>query len=139
LNREPISQVESAPSHRRKDGPLSQGSELLTRTGCGWGDFRFTRLSAQGRIARGRGVSVRLRVRPITRGEDGDPLDIPVLMDSPAFPGCIVPSRVVGVVEAEQTEDGNTERNDRLIAVAANRQCTGPFASCAMLRATSST
>jgi inorganic pyrophosphatase len=43
-----------------------------------------------------------------------------VLMDAPVFPGCVVPSRLVGVIEADQTEDGKTERNDRLLAVAAN-------------------
>src|SRR3954462_13148031 len=56
---------------------------------------------------------------PSTRAEDGDPLDVLVLMDAPVFPGCVVPSRLVGVIEAEQTEDGKTERNDRLLAVAA--------------------
>ncbi len=54
---------------------------------------------------------------PRTRAEDGDPLDVLLLMDEPVFPGCVVPSRLLGVFEAEQTEDGNTERNDRLIAV----------------------
>jgi inorganic pyrophosphatase len=57
---------------------------------------------------------------PSTRGEDGDPLDVLVLMDAPVFPGCIVPSRLIGVIEAEQTEEGHTEQNDRLLAVAAN-------------------
>jgi inorganic pyrophosphatase len=58
---------------------------------------------------------------PNTRGGDGDPLDVLVLMDEPAFAGCLVPARLVGVIEAEQTErDGKTERNDRLIAVAAD-------------------
>jgi inorganic pyrophosphatase len=57
---------------------------------------------------------------PSTLGEDGDPLDVLVLMDEPAFAGCLVPARLIGVVEAEQTESGQTERNDRLIAVAAN-------------------
>jgi inorganic pyrophosphatase len=57
---------------------------------------------------------------PNTRGGDGDPLDVLVLMDEPAFVGCLVPSRLIGVIEAEQTEDGKTERNDRLIAVASN-------------------
>ena len=58
---------------------------------------------------------------PQTKGGDGDPLDVLVLMDEPAFAGCLVPSRLVGVIEAEQTEkDGKTERNDRLIAVASN-------------------
>jgi inorganic pyrophosphatase len=57
---------------------------------------------------------------PGTKGGDGDPLDVLVLMDEPAFAGCLVHSRLIGVLEAEQTEDGKTERNDRLIAVAAN-------------------
>jgi inorganic pyrophosphatase len=55
---------------------------------------------------------------PSTRAEDGDPLDVLVLMDAPVFPGCIVPSRLLGVIEAEQTENGRTERSDRLLAVA---------------------
>jgi inorganic pyrophosphatase len=57
---------------------------------------------------------------PATKGEDGDPLDVLVLMDEPAFAGCLVACRLVGVIEAEQTEKGKTERNDRLIAVAEN-------------------
>ncbi|MEJ7576870.1 MAG: inorganic diphosphatase [Pyrinomonadaceae bacterium] len=56
---------------------------------------------------------------PSTKGGDGDPLDVLVLMDEPAFVGCLVQSRLIGVIEAEQTEAGKTERNDRLIAVAA--------------------
>lgn len=60
---------------------------------------------------------------PQTKGGDGDPLDVLILMDEPAFAGCLVPARLVGVIEAEQTErDGKTERNDRLIAVSANAQ-----------------
>lgn len=55
---------------------------------------------------------------PQTLGEDGDPLDILVLMDEPAFPGCLISARLIGVIEAEQTEEGETKRNDRLIAVA---------------------
>jgi inorganic pyrophosphatase len=58
---------------------------------------------------------------PGTVGGDGDPLDVLVLMDEPAFAGCLVRSRLVGVIEAEQTErDGESTRNDRLIAVAAD-------------------
>lgn len=56
---------------------------------------------------------------PCTRGEDGDPLDILVLMEEPAFPGCLVECRLIGVIEAEQTEkNGKTERNDRILSVA---------------------
>ena len=58
---------------------------------------------------------------PSTVGGDGDPLDVLVLMDEPAFAGCLVRTRLVGVIEAEQTErDGETTRNDRLIGVAAD-------------------
>jgi inorganic pyrophosphatase len=57
---------------------------------------------------------------PSTLGGDGDPLDVLVLMDEPAFTGCLVRARLLGVVEAEQTErDGVTTRNDRLVGVAA--------------------
>jgi inorganic pyrophosphatase len=56
---------------------------------------------------------------PSTTGGDNDPLDVLLLMDEPAFPGCLVPARLVAVIEAAQTErDGETTRNDRLIAVA---------------------
>jgi inorganic pyrophosphatase len=55
---------------------------------------------------------------PGTKAPDGDPLDVLLLMDEPAFPGCLVHARVIGVLEAEQTEDGETVRNDRIIAVA---------------------
>lgn len=57
---------------------------------------------------------------PGTQGGDGDPLDILVLMDEPTFTGCLLKARLIGVIEAEQTErDGATMRNDRLIGVAA--------------------
>ena len=57
---------------------------------------------------------------PGTLGGDGDPLDVLILMDEPAFVGCLIRVRLLGVIEAEQTErDGKTTRNDRLIGVAA--------------------
>jgi inorganic pyrophosphatase len=55
---------------------------------------------------------------PSTMAEDGDPIDVLLLMDSPAFPGCVIESRLIGVIEGEQNQDGRKERNDRLIAVA---------------------
>jgi inorganic pyrophosphatase len=54
---------------------------------------------------------------PSTRGEDGDPVDVLVLIDEPTFSGCLVAVRLIGVIEAEQTEKDNTFRNDRLIGV----------------------
>ncbi|MDT7688620.1 MAG: inorganic pyrophosphatase [Acidobacteriota bacterium] len=63
---------------------------------------------------------------PSTIGGDGDPLDVLVLMDEAAFAGCLVRVRLVGVIEAEQTErDGETTRNDRLIGVASDSRLLG--------------
>src|SRR6201995_3515639 len=50
---------------------------------------------------------------PSTLGEDGDPLDVMVLMDAPAHVGCLIEIRILGVIEAKQTQNGRTERNDR--------------------------
>ena len=55
---------------------------------------------------------------PSTLGQDGDPLDVLVFLDEPSYPGVLVTARLVGAIEAEQTEEGETVRNDRLIAVA---------------------
>ena len=58
------------------------------------------------------------RFIPSTVGEDGDPLDVLILMDEPAPMGCLVSIRLVGAIEAKQREkDGNWERNDRLLAI----------------------
>jgi inorganic pyrophosphatase len=55
---------------------------------------------------------------PGTLAEDGDPLDVLVLADEPTFPGCIIPIRLLGVLEATQQAPGKPEvRNDRLIAI----------------------
>jgi len=39
-------------------------------------------------------------------------------MDAPAFAGCLVECRLVGLLEAEQSEGEETIRNDRLVGVA---------------------
>ena len=59
---------------------------------------------------------------PSTRGDDGDPLDVLLLMEAPAYPGVLVRARLIGVIEAEQTEEGKTVHNDRLIAVPSKSQ-----------------
>jgi inorganic pyrophosphatase len=55
---------------------------------------------------------------PSTLAEDGDPMDIMVLMDAPAHVGCLMEVRIIGIIMAEQTQDGKTETNDRLLGVA---------------------
>ena len=54
---------------------------------------------------------------PSTLADDGDPLDVLVLMDEPAFPGCKLTCRIVGVIEGEQGDKKKPERNDRVVAV----------------------
>ena len=57
---------------------------------------------------------------PGTEAEDGDPVDILVLMDEPAFVGAVVPCRIVAAIEAEQVDEETPEpiRNGRILAVA---------------------
>src|ERR1700682_1992648 len=54
---------------------------------------------------------------PSTEAEDGDPIDVLVLMDEPAFPGCVLKCRPIGVIEGEQGKNKDKERNDRIVAV----------------------
>jgi inorganic pyrophosphatase len=55
---------------------------------------------------------------PSTLADDGDPVDILVLMDTSTRAGCLLVARLIGVIEAEQTQEGKTFRNDRLVGVA---------------------
>ncbi len=57
---------------------------------------------------------------PSTKAEDGDPVDVLVLMDEPAFTGCVLSCRIIGVIEGEQGEKKNKERNDRIVAIEKN-------------------
>lgn len=54
---------------------------------------------------------------PSTLAEDGDPVDVLVLMDEPAFAGCVLKARLVGIIEGEQGDKNGKERNDRVVAV----------------------
>jgi inorganic pyrophosphatase len=54
---------------------------------------------------------------PSTRAEDGDPVDVLVLMDEPAAVGCLLSCRIIGVIEGEQGKKKDPERNDRIIAI----------------------
>src|SRR5438046_9379607 len=54
---------------------------------------------------------------PSSLGGDGDPLDILVLMDAPAHVGCLIEVRIIGIIEAVQSDNGKTESNDRTAGV----------------------
>jgi inorganic pyrophosphatase len=36
-----------------------------------------------------------------TLSEDGDPLDVIVLVNEPTFPGCVIPSKIIGMLDME--------------------------------------
>lgn len=53
---------------------------------------------------------------PQTLGLDGDPIDIMVITSAPTFPGCLIASRVIGVLKIEDSG----EKDDKIIGVAIN-------------------
>ena len=55
---------------------------------------------------------------PSTVGGDGDPLDVLVITEEAAYPGCLINARLLGVVEAEQKSKREAGRNDRLVGAA---------------------
>lgn len=63
---------------------------------------------------------------PSTLGGDGDPLDVLVVTHEPTFTGCLMLGRLLGALEAQQTEKSKTNRNDRLVAVPVNAKTLEP-------------
>jgi inorganic pyrophosphatase len=55
---------------------------------------------------------------PSTIGEDGDPLDIVVLMDEPTHVGCLLQVRLLGAIKVEQTSENKKIADPRLVGVA---------------------
>lgn len=53
---------------------------------------------------------------PSTLGQDGDPLDILVLVDAPSFPGCVMEVRPIGVLR--MVDQGNND--EKILAVVEN-------------------
>lgn len=62
---------------------------------------------------------------PSTLGEDGDPLDIMVMLEAPAQMGCLIEVRIIGIIVSTQTEKGVVRRNDRLLGVAIHSHTHG--------------
>jgi inorganic pyrophosphatase len=55
---------------------------------------------------------------PSTLCDDGDPLDVMLLVEEPTCVGALIDVSLIGVIEAQEVEDGRKERNGRLLAVA---------------------
>ena len=54
---------------------------------------------------------------PVTKGDDGDPLDVIIISEFKSFPGCVMDCRIIGGITASQTEKGKAVRNDRFILI----------------------
>ena len=54
---------------------------------------------------------------PSTEAEDGDPLDVLLITDADLATGSLVRCRLLGGIAMDETTDGNSFRNDRLLAV----------------------
>jgi inorganic pyrophosphatase len=68
---------------------------------------------------------------PGTLAEDGDCLDVMVISEHATFPGCLLPVRLIGVLEARQTErKGKIIRNDRLIGTVEFDATESPTKTC---------
>jgi inorganic pyrophosphatase len=59
---------------------------------------------------------------PGTLGPDGDPLDAMILYDIATYPGMLVTSRPVAILEVKQSEGDRTFRNDRVFFVPAKQK-----------------
>ena len=59
---------------------------------------------------------------PSTEADDGDPVDVLVLKDEPAFPGCVLTSRRIGVIEGEQGD--KKDKSGMIVSWRSNRTHT---------------
>ena len=53
---------------------------------------------------------------PKTLYDDGDPMDIMVLMDQPTFPGCVIETRPIGIMRMIDGDD----KDDKILGVPVN-------------------
>jgi inorganic pyrophosphatase len=91
-----------------------------TPRGSGW-KFAYHQetgvIGVSGYLPRGVTFPFEFGFVPGTLADDGDPHDVLVLVECATFPGCCLQVRPVGVIEAQQREEGKIVRNDRLVGV----------------------
>jgi inorganic pyrophosphatase len=88
------------------------------------GECRALRLGAV--LAEGLSFPYDFGFVPSTRGEDGDPLDVLLFLDHGVPAGCVVATRLIGVLEVRQRAGrGKWTRNDRFFAVATHAPAHG--------------
>jgi inorganic pyrophosphatase len=65
---------------------------------------------------------------PGTKAEDGDAIDVLLLLDGSIHPGIFTDARIIGALKAKQTS-ATTNRNDRLLAVVPTCAVFGHYTS----------
>jgi inorganic pyrophosphatase len=81
-------------------------------------DAKIEAFTLGGLLAEGLSFPYDFGFVPSTIAADGDPVDVMILMDEPAHVGCVLDIRIIGVIEADQTQNGKTIPNHRLVGVA---------------------
>lgn len=119
-NSRPVPLLSHLPTFDSKTGDLTvvietpKGSRNKYDYDSSCGAFRFASL-----LPEGMSFPFDFGFVPSSLGDDGDPLDVLVIMDASTPVGCVVSARLIGVIEARQCEtDGSWVQNDRLLAVA---------------------
>lgn len=112
--------LETSPNYFN---PKTRECKAIIETPKGWRNkFKYVAeyelFALSGLLAEGLSFPFDFGFIPSTKAQDGDPLDVMVLMDEPAHVGCLLDIRIIGVIEAEQTEGAKRFENDRLLAVA---------------------
>ena len=100
---------------------LPQGSRNKLKWDVAAGTFRVT-----DSLPAGMSFPFDFGFIPGTKAEDGDPEDVLILMDAPAYPGCLVTITLLGVIEAEQPRGRSIASSPRSAAARRRRAATEP-------------
>ena len=87
-----------------------RGSRVKYKYDAALGLFRVSRILPQGMV-----FPFNFGFIPGTRGEDGDELDMLLVMEEPLAVGIVVVAKVLGGIRGVQTQDGKSKRNDRFL------------------------
>jgi hypothetical protein len=71
---------------------------------------------------------------PSTEAEDGDPIDVLVLMDEPAFPGCVLKCRPIGVIEGQESDKKKKKKKNHWLGHFRAAGLEDPTRSCSLAR-----
>src|SRR2546421_7970385 len=93
---------------------------IETKKGCKY-KYKFDpdrkQFKLQKRLPEGLAFPYDFGFIPGTEGEDGDPLDVMIFCEDSFEIGTVIECKILGAIKAKQTDDDETIRNDRIIAI----------------------